>query len=250
MLKQTILGAALSLVMLSASLSASTADDLQRAARKGKPVFLLVTDAATPGGESAREMIKAAMKQVKKSTLIELNRTEPANSPLVAEYRLAGAPAPLILVLAANGAIAGGIPAEKATPEQLVKMIPTMKKGEVLKAVQAGQAVLITASQKKMVREATVMNSCAAACGQMQGKCVSVIINLEDESELPFLNELKINPQAAEPVTVVINAQGQVTSSFQGAVEVTNLVQAANKKVGGCCPGGNTSSSSCAPAKK
>ena len=84
-----------------------------------------------------------------------------------------------------------------------------------------------------MPKETSVSSACAAACGQMQGKCTSIKINLDEDDELPFLNELKINPQSKEPVTVVINAQGQVTGSFAGAVEVGNLVQAATKKAGG-----------------
>ena len=231
-------------------LIAATTDELAKATDKGKTVFLLVFEPNAQGIEPAREIVNAASKQVKKSTVVQLDRADAINSTLVAKYRLAGAPLPLILVLAGNGAIAGGIPAANTTAEQLVKMVPTAKKAEVLKAVQDGQSVLITAASKGMLKETSVSSACATACGQMQGKCTSIKINLDDDDELPFLNELKINPQSREPVTVVINAQGQVTGSFAGGVEVGNLVQAATKKAGGCCPSGGASSSSCGPTKK
>ncbi len=239
------------LLVFSASQAiAATTDEIAKASEKKKTVFLLVTDPGSQGIEQARELIKSACKQVKNSTMIEFDRSNQANAALVGQYRLAGAPLPLILLLARNGAVAGGVPAGQATAEQLAKMVPTDSKAEVLKAVQSGQSVLVTATSKRMPKESKASSACAAACSQMQGKCSSVSLDLDDEDELPFLTELKINPQATEPVTVVINAQGQVTGSFLGAVQVGSLVQAATKKIGGCCPGGSSSSSGCAPAKK
>jgi hypothetical protein len=245
-----LVGICMLVALTSTQLLAITAEELEKAASKGKTVFMLVTEPNAGGIEQAREMVNASSKQVKKSTVIQLDRADAANSALVVKYRLTGAPLPLIMVLAGNGAIAGGIPAANTTVEQLVKWVPTAKKAEVLKAVQDGQSVLITAASKGMLKETSVSSACAAACGQMQGKCTSIKINLDDDDELPFLNELKINPQSREPVTVVINAQGQVTGSFAGGVEVGNLVQAATKKAGGCCPSGGASSSSCGPTKK
>ena len=244
-----LLGMCLLIALASVQLLAATADELDKAISKEKTVFLLVTEPTVSGTDAARELARTASKQVKNTTVIELNRVDQANADLVAKYRLTAAPVPLILVIAHNGAIAGGLPASSLTAEQLVKMVPTAKKAEVLKAVQDGQSVLITAASKKMPKETSMSSACAAACGQMQGKCTSIKININDEDELPFLNELKINPQSTDPVTVVINAQGQVTGSFAGGVEVGNLVQAATKKAGGCCPGGS-SSSSCGPTKK
>ena len=56
---------------------------------------------------------------------------------------------------------------------------------------------------------------------------------------------------ATEPITLVINAQGQITGTYTGTADVASLAQAATKKAGGCCPstvqGG---SKSCGPTKK
>jgi len=242
-----LVGICMLVALTSMQLLAATTDELEKATSKEKTVFLVVTEPAVTGTDAARELARTASKQVKHSTVIELNRIDQANAALATKYRLTAAPVPLILVIAHNGAIAGGLPAASLTTEQLVKMVPTDKKAEVLRALQDGQSVLVTATSKHMPKEATMTTACAAACSQMQGKCASVKVDLEDEDELPFISELKINPQSTDPVTVVINAQGQVTGSFQGAVEVGSLVQAATKKAGGCCGGGT---SSCAPKKK
>ncbi len=249
MLVQRVLGVFLVIAILPLSLAALPADDLQSASEAGKIAFVLVTEPGASGAKQATETIRNAMKQVEKSVMVELNRADSANAALVAKYRLAGAPVPLILVFASNGAIAGGNLAAKLTSEQLVNMVPSPKKAEVLEALQAGQAIFLTASGKEMSAKSDILNICAVACGQMKGKSCSIAIDMDDKKEASFLKELGIKPQSAEPVTVVINGQGQVTGSFDGPVDVSKLVQAANKRVAGCSPSG-CGGKPCGPTSK
>jgi len=101
-----------------------------------------------------------------------------------------------------------------------------------------------------MTSQSGAMASCAAACGQMKAQGVTIQIDMDDPAEAEFLAQLKVDRAATEPVTLVVNAQGQITGTYSGAVEVASLVQAATKKAGGCCPptaqGG---SQSCGPKK-
>ena len=248
MLVQRVLGIFLVIAILPPSLAALPADDLQSASEASKIAFVLVTEPGAAGLEQAQHVIKDAMSRVDQSVMIELNRADIANASLVAKYRLSGAPVPLILVFASNGAMAGGNLAAKLTSEQLVNMVPSPKKAEVLQALQAGQAVFLTAFREGMSTKSEVFKGCAAACGQMLGKSRSVDVNMDDHAEASFLQQLKVNMQAAEPVTVIINGQGQVTGSFNGPVDVGKLVQAANKKAGGCCP--PSSGKTCGPTSK
>jgi len=228
---------------------ASTGEQLQLAADEGNVAFVLVTEPGAIGLDQARQTIQGAMNKIPGSVMIESNRTDVANSTFVQQYKVAAAPVPLILVFASNGAMAGGNAASGLTAQQLVVMVPSPKKGEVLKAIQSGQAVYVTASRAGMASTADVAKGCAAACTEMQGKCVSVDVNMDDPAEKGLLNQLKVNTQSTEPVTVVINAKGQVTGSYTGMVEVENLIASATKVVAsGCCPPG--SGKSCGPAPK
>jgi len=245
------------LSILLAGLVVSTAGatvrtDLTAAAAKGDVAFILVTDQGATGVAEARNLARATMKQVKGSTLIELVRSDPANADLVAEFRLAGAPVPLIIVAARNGVLAGGLVAAQATPEKLLAIVPSPKKADVLQALQSGKAIFITASRKGMAAKSGAMASCAAACGQLKDQGVTVEIDLDDPLEAQFLSQLKVDRATAEPVTLVINAQGQVTQTYTGATEVASLVSAATARAGGCAPGacGSGAASSCAPPKK
>ncbi|RPJ43432.1 MAG: hypothetical protein EHM19_08735 [Candidatus Latescibacterota bacterium] len=229
---------------------ASTQESLDQAARRGKPAFVLVTEPGAQGIDEAKNLVQSAMKMVPGSTLVELDRSDPANADLVAKFRLAGAPVPLILLAAGNGAIAGGMPAGQATAERLAGLAPSPKKAEILLALQEGKSVFVVASRKGMKSTTGAMSSCSMACGQMVGKSATVEIDMDDETEDAFLSQLKVDRASAEPVTLVLNAEGQITATYAGAADVTNLVQAATKRAGGCCPSSvQGGSKSCGPGK-
>ncbi len=228
---------------------ASTTEQLQTAADEGKVAFVLVTEPGAAGVGQASQMIQSAMAQVPGAVMIESDRTDAANSDFVEKYKLAAAPVPLVLVYASNGVMAGGNIASELTTQQLVAIVPSPKKAEALKAIQAGQAVYVTASRPAMAAKADVAKGCAAACTQMQGKCVAIDVDMDDPAEQVFLTQLKVNVHSTEPVTVVINSKGQLTGSYTGGVEVDNLIASAKKVVASsCCPSG--SGKSCGPTPK
>ena len=227
---------------------ASVQSDIEKANKEGKTVFLVVTKPGVTGAEKAVSIAKQANKKVSKSTVIEMNRADSTNSQLVSKYGLAGAPLPLILVVASNGVAAGGLPAARATIESLVNMIPSPKKAEVLQALSEKKAVFVVSSRKSMADQAKVFDTCKAACSQMKNNAVFIPIDMDDKKENPFLSQLKVNALSTEPVTAVINTQKQITGSFNGPVEVKKLVDAAAKKAGGCCPGG--SKKGCGPSNQ
>lgn len=228
---------------------AATSDELQMAATDGKVAFVLVTEPGATGTDQAKQTIQGAVAQVPGSVMIESNRAETANAEFVQKYGLASAPLPLILVFGSNGVIAGGNVASKLNQQQLVAIVPSPKKAEAVKAVQSGQAVYVTAYRPGMATKSQVVSGCAAACSQMMGKGTTVEVNMDDPAEQEFLRQLKVDLQSDQPVTVVINAKGQVTGSYTGAVEVENLISSATKVVSsGCCPSG--SGASCGPTTK
>ena len=218
---------------------ASVQADIEKANKKDKTVFLVVTEPGVAGAENAVSVAKQASEKVAQSTVIEMNRADSNNNQLVSKYRLAGTQLPLILTIATNGAAAGGLPAAQATPENLVNMIPSPTKADVLQALSERKAVFVVASRKSMVDREKILETCKNACNQMKNKAAFVSIDMDDEKENLFLSQLKINKLSTVPVTAVINSQGKITGSFNGSVEVKQLVQAATKKPKGCCPDGS-----------
>jgi hypothetical protein len=109
---------------------------------------------------------------------------------------------------------------------------------------------LITAGRKTMKSFQTVNSVCADACKKMEGKLAYVMIDLDDKAEKTFLNDMQLDINAAEPVTLVANATGQISGRFTEGVQSAELVAAATRKMGGCCPGSvSNPKPSCGPAK-
>lgn len=227
----------------------SNAGQFEDAIGQGKTVFVIVTEAGAVGVPAVRENVRKAAEIAGDVEIVELDRKDPQNAEFVKTRRLATAPVPLVLVFASNGALAGGYPGAKALPNTLVSLVPSPKKAEVLLELQAGKSVFITATRAGMSQSEQVFKCCAEAGEKMKGRCVSINIDLDDPAESAFLRQLKINRKTTKPRTVVINTQGKITGSFNGAVDVSQLVQAATKRVsGGCCPSG--SGKSCGPTPK
>lgn len=225
-------------------------DKLSQASVKGQPVFLVVTDNGATDVDKAMNVAKQASSAVANSTVMELNRSDAANSELVTKFGIASAPVPLLLVIAQNGVLAGGYLLAQATPENLASLVPSPKKAEVLKTMSEGKSVFLVVSSKTMTEKSDIVNTCKQACIEMEQNAKIIEIDLNDPKEKGFLTSLKIPSDISKPQTYVLNSKGQLTGTFDGAVNAQNLVATAKKvaKTGGCCPGGS-GSSGCAPKK-
>ncbi len=238
------------LLLMAVAAFGAAQQQLEAAAKSGNVAFVLVYDATATTLEQARQLTAQAVGRVPGSIAIEVNRGDASEADFVKRYGLATAPVPLILVSSSAGVITGGVIAAQANVDQLVKLVPSPKKAEIIQALSQGNAVFITASRKSMATATTVNSACAAACQQMAGKSVQVTVDMDDPKEAGFLTEMKVNLQSAEPITLVANAQGQIAGMYTGAMQVTDLVTAATKKVGGCCPSTVAKpDASCAPKK-
>jgi len=247
-MSRTVVFWALLMVSLPGFVLATTpAEQINVAHENGQIAFILITEPGNANTEPVRSLVQVAVEQVERSVLVELDRTDETNIELVRKYRARSAPVPLVLVLASNGAIAAGFQAENLSSVALVQSIPSPKKAEMLKDLQSGHAVFITALREDMTAKAEISSACSAACGVMAGRSCSIEIDMDDPVESSFLLALGIDTQSEAPITVVINSQGQLTASFSGPVDATKLVQATNVQRSACCPGSKTG---CGPKSK
>ena len=225
--------------------NATVKTDIEAANKAGKVVFLVVTETSNSNNAAAITLGKEAQKKYPKSTVIEMNRSDKANESLVAQYRLAGAPTPLILVIANNGIVCGGAPYYKTSAVNLVAMIPSPKKAEVLKTINEGKSVFLVVSKKSM-KNKDALSKCEIACAELKEGAKTVEVNFDDATEKKFLTELNITSIGATPATYVINSKGQIAGSFTGATDSKTLVATATKKAAsGCCA--PNSGKSCGP---
>ena len=223
-----------------ANVNGQTSAEIEKAGKACKPVFLVAYNANGSDADKAFAFAEEAKKNFKgASVVIRMNTTDAANNVLVAKYRLAAAPMPLILVLDKNSTVTGGLPLKDATAAKLVEMVPTPKTSELLKAISEGKSVYVVASKKSMTNQKSVMDNCTMACGKMDNKSVTINVDLDDTKEAKLLQSLKCDFNAKEPVTYVISKSGQVIGTHNGITDVNTLVSSAKKApASSCCPSG------------
>lgn len=222
--------------------NAQTSAEIEKANKSCKTVFLVAYNAEGADANKAFSIADEAKKSLKTSSVvIKMSTSDAANSSLIAKYRLAGAPMPLVLILDKNGTPSGGLVLKDATAEKLVELVPTPRTSELLKALADGKSVYVVVYKDAMPSQKDIMNNCATACSKMDNKSVIVKVSLDDKKETKLIQSLKCDLNAKEPVTYVVNTAGQITGTFNGITDVSSLISSAKKAPAGGC------GTSCAP---
>jgi len=219
--------------------SADTKQDIEKANKKGQVVFLVVTEKGNTKNQEAMILAQNAQKTIVESTVLELDRGNVVDQALVKEYGLAGAPAPLILVIAKNGYVAGGELLSNLTAETLIKMVPTPKEEDVIKAINDGKHAILVFSKKSFTDRKEAIKNSKEAVSMLNGEAVFIEVDMDDPKETNFTNKLRIDKSKTNAsTTLVFNKQGQLAGTSTTIPDAQKLVSAAKTPVkGGCGPG-------------
>jgi ActR/RegA family two-component response regulator len=226
---------ACALVALAAPRSSSAAamDEIATANQEGKVVFLVLTDATGANLQMARDVAKTAQSKTPDSTIVELNRSDPAQAAAVKNYRVAGAPVPLVLVIGQNGVAAGASLVKKGAVERLVKLVPTPGKSEYLKVLSQNQTAVVVFSHAKMPQQSPLFEQISAVVQQTKGKVVPVLVDVSDTKEQKFMAEWKVNPKSTQPTVIVMNPKGLTLGRMDGAPTAAQIIETTKKRP--CC---------------
>jgi len=113
--------------------------DLEKAKKEGKAVFVVVTGTGVAETDKATTIAKGANAIYKNAAVVQLDRDDAANTQLVTEWRLAGAPLPLVLVISPKGQLTGGMILAQATAESIAALVPSPKLEEVYASIAANK---------------------------------------------------------------------------------------------------------------
>lgn len=211
---------------------------LEKAKNERKTVFMIVTDSTT-NTSRLDSIVGSVITEKKNVTAVTMNMDEEANAELVKEYRLNGAPTPLILVVFDKGLLMGGMLENQVSRESLEEAIPTPKFSEISYALSKGTPVIALVSNSKFDSDTKAESICKSAKDKMSGKVEVVRIDTEDSAEEKLITMLNIKGKLKDSYIVAINAQGIMSGRFENVPEVGELVDAAQKIVQtGCAPGG------------
>ncbi len=229
---------AIIMTVIAFPLAGAAVENINDAFSPDTTAFILASHSMAKPVEGIDGIIRAAVDKVPSAKFFNLDVRDPVNAELVREHRLAGAPMPLILVVV-SGTITGGMPADRASTELLLKMIPSPKQLEVIQAVRQEKAMFIIIEKSGSVPAHDFRKASEAAGEKMQGNALIIEIDMNDPVEKDFLTKLQVDPSAGDPTMIVVNNRGQVINRFTTRVTVDDLVQAATTvpRAHSCAPG-------------
>ncbi len=213
--------------------------ELDQAKKAGKAVFVVVTGTSVTNTDKATTIAKEANVIYKNAVVVQMNRDDVANAQLVTEWRLAGAPLPLILVLSSKGLPTGGYMLEQATAQNIAALVPSPKLENVYEAISNGKHAIVAFSKKSFTDRIEVIKISKEAVSMLNNEAVFVEVDMDDPKETGFMNQLGIDKLSTKAsITLVINKQGQVAGTSTTVPDAAKLVAAAKTPVkSGCGPG-------------
>lgn len=216
--------------------------EIGKAQKSGKTTFLIVTDKAAKGTDALIKVAESAKKKANNTVVIKIDRDDKANSGLIAKYRLAGAPLPLILILAPSDVVITAVSTDDATVDRLISNIPSKNQSDVLLGFENGKAAFIVCGKKNAKDKDALITECKSAVSSLGNKANLVFIDMDSKEEANFIALL--NPDKTKTTVLIFNGKGQYTGTLDSKAKSTELIKTVTKKVGGCAPG------SCGSGKK
>lgn len=213
-------------------------EQLLKAKEEGKTVFMVITD-ANSSGDKLTQTIADATKDVPDTQIIQMKADDGTNDELVVEYRLVGAPFPLMLIFSDKGVPVGGMLESQATKEVILDAIPTPKHSDIVFALSEGTPVLAIVTDKEFKSNKAAIEMCESAKKAMNGKAEIVIVDAKDAKESKLIKQFNIKNAPADSHIVAISAQG-IMQGYSTVPTQAELVAAATKAghahTGSCCP--------------
>lgn len=241
------IAAVLCLTLAVVPADASVMEEIKTHNNNGKTVFVVLTDSKAQGLDTARRVAKAAQERVAKSEIVVLNRDDIANRAAVAQYRVAGAPVPLVLVVASNGLPVGAAkPMAPGASERLVGLVPSPAKAKYLKILSQRQVAMVVFSRRTMEEQSPLFEQITAFGRMPKIGTGTVLVNLDDNAEAAWIKQWKMDPKTIKrPLLIFVNPKGQVIGQLEGAPSAQKMQEMASKKADGCgcgnpkCKGGH-----------
>ena len=199
-----------------------------------KFTFILFWKENNPATQGMHEALKRAMDQrSQRAEWISVNVNDGAQRPLVDRYHVERAPMPMVLCIAPNGAITGGI-TRQISDAAIDKALVTPAMTIATKALQDKRIVVIHAKRDPQI---ALPAGAAGFMADPSFKDRTTVVNvvLGDTAEARFVNEMEFKPEElSDSMVVVLAPPGVLVGKYQASV-TTDQIAADLHAAGKCC---------------
>jgi hypothetical protein len=227
---------------------ATGASAMRRAAEANQYLFVFFHEGDDEGTRAARETFDAALqKMTPVPQSIAVERKASGEKEIVEKFGVDRAPMPLVLAIAPNGAVTGGIKAADLSDGRLRDAVASPAMQQCLKALQERKVVFVCLQNGQTKANEAAMKGVNEFKADPQFAEATEIVKVDptDAKESKLLAQLKANPKAKTANTAFLAPPGMVVTSVEGATSKAGLEAALKKAAASCAPG-----SGCCPAPK
>ena len=218
---------------------------LRRAAEAKQYLFAFVYEQENEETRAARKAFEAAVAKVAPAAKsVRVNRSLPEEKEMVERFGLQTAPVPIVLAIAPNGAVTGGINGADLTEERLRDAVASPAMQQCLKALQERKLVFVCVQNGQTKANEAAMKGVNEFKADPQYAEATEIIRVDpaDAKEAKLLAQLKADPKAKTANTALLAPPGMVVTRVDGATSKAALeaslkkAMAACSGAAGCCP--------------
>ncbi len=225
---------------------------MKKASDAQKYLYLFIAGNDSEETATARRAVEAAVaKLADKADAAFINKDSAAEKGIIEKLRLAGAPMPIVLAMAPNGAITGAYFAEKLKDPQLQDSIAGAGEQQCMKALQENKLVFLCVQNDATKSNDAAMQGVNEFKADARFSEVTEIVKVNPASapDQGLLAKLKVDPAVTEATTVFVVPPGSLVSKVEGATSKDALVSALTAATSGGCGGGKCGPGACGPKK-
>ena len=212
---------------------------LEKAAKNNKYLFIFFWQEKSEQTNTMWGVFQTATKKfADRADAVQLNVADPAEKPIVDKFNVRGAPMPLVLAMAPNGAATRAFP-ESFDEAQLQEAFVTPCQAKCIKVIQDRRSILLCVQNDKTQFSKEAMQGVQAfkADPQYIKGTEIVVLNPADKAEPKFLKALQVDPQTTTAVTLLVTPPGAPIARFEGAVTKDEIEAKVKAAQSGCGPG-------------
>jgi hypothetical protein len=199
-----------------------------------KFTFILFWKEDNAATQAMAETLKRAVaERSQRAQWTSVNITDSSQRPVVDRYHVERAPMPMVLCVAANGVVTGGMP-RQINDAAIEKMLVTPAMTEVTKALQDKRIVVIHAKRDPAL---TLPAGAAgfAADASFKDRTTIVNVGLDDPAEARFVKEMDFKPaELSDSMVVVLAPPGVLVGKYQSGVAMEQIASDLHA-AGKCC---------------
>ena len=225
---------------------------LEQAAAANKFAFVFFWKDRSPQTDKAWATLQPlAAKMADAAVVAAVQVTDPKEKQLVTHYGVDRAPLPLVLAIAPCGAITKAFTGQ-FNEQELQTAFVSPGTQHCLKALQDQKLVFVCVTDGNPAQPSAAVPEAVQQfkMDERFGPATEVVLlNAHDAGEAAFLQELKVDPRAAKPLTVFLAPPGSVIGQFDARATKDDFVKQVVAAQSNPCAGGKCGPNGCGPKK-